>query len=70
VAHPKLHLCDPNCQICAANMQPQQQTLPSSKTTSPRIPIPMSRTIPIPWDNIALNAEGDAAMHRAKPIWQ
>jgi len=72
VAHPKLHpsFYDPNCQICTTNVQPQKQTLPNGKTIYPRIPVQASRTIPIPGDKIALNAEVKTALHRAKSVWQ
>jgi hypothetical protein len=69
VAHPKSHpsFYDPGCQICTVNVEPQ----PDPKTkTYPRIPIQASRTIPIPADKIALNAEASAVLAKARSIWQ
>jgi hypothetical protein len=67
VAHPKLHASfnNPDCPICATNIQPQ-----ATNGVYPRIPVQVSRTIPIPKDKIALNAEVAAALAKQKSIWQ
>lgn len=67
IAHPKLHASfnDPNCPICAVNMQPRKVN-----GAYPRIPVQVSRTIPIPADKVALNAEVAAALGKAKSVWQ
>jgi hypothetical protein len=67
VAHPKLNpsFNNPNCPLCAVNMLPQQVN-----GAYPRIPVQVSRTIPIPPDKVALNREVEVAMARAKSVWQ
>jgi hypothetical protein len=69
VAHPKSHpsFYDPGCQICAVNIEPQLD--PKTKTY-PRIPVQASRTIPIPADKVALNAEASAVLTRAGSVWR
>lgn len=68
VAHPKLRpsFNDPNCPICTANVEPQK----SADKTYPRVPVQVSRTIPIPKDKVALNAEAAAALARLGSVWQ
>jgi hypothetical protein len=68
VAHPKLQASFNNagCPICATDMQPQQNT----NKTYPRIPIQVSRTIPIPADKLTLNAQAAAALARMGSVWQ
>jgi len=67
VAHPNLHpsFSDPNCPICATDIEPQKVN-----KAYPRIPVQVSRTIPIPADKVALNAEVAAALGKKKSIWQ
>lgn len=68
VAHPKLQASFNNagCAICATDMQPQQ----NPDKTYPRIPVQVSRTIPIPADKVSLNAEAAAALARMGSVWQ
>ena len=68
VAHPKLHASfnDPNCPICVTDVQPQQ----NAQKVYPRIPVQVSRTIPIPADKVALNAQVAAAFARNGSVWQ
>jgi hypothetical protein len=68
VAHPKLQASFNNagCAICATDMLPQQ----SPNKTYPRIPVQVSRTIPIPADKLALNAQAAAALARMGSVWQ
>ncbi len=68
IAHPKLHASfnDPNCPICAVNIQPQQ----NPDGTYPRTPIQVSRAIPIPEDKVSLNAQVAAALGKRGIIWQ
>jgi hypothetical protein len=68
VAHPRLHASfnDPNCPICATDIQP----LPAANGVYPRIPVQVSRAIPIPRDKIALNAQVAAALGKSKSVWQ
>jgi len=68
VAHPKLNASfnDPNCEICTVNVQPQKD----ANGVYPRIPVQASRTIPIPKDKEALNAEVAAVLGKNKSIWQ
>jgi hypothetical protein len=68
VAHPKLQASFNNagCAICATDMQPQQ----NPNKTYPRIPVQVSRTIPIPADKLALNAQAAAALARMGSVWQ
>jgi len=67
IAHPKLHASfnDPNCPLCATDIQPQ-----ATNGIYPRVPVQVSRTIPIPKDKIALNAQVAAALGRRKSVWQ
>jgi hypothetical protein len=68
VAHPKLRASFNNagCPICATDMEPQQ----NPNKTYPRIPVQVSRTIPIPADKLALNAQAAAALARMGSVWQ
>jgi len=68
VAHPNMHASfnNPGCLICATDVQPQQD----AKGIYPRIPVQASRTLPIPGDKVALNAEVAAALGKNKSIWQ
>jgi hypothetical protein len=68
VAHPKLQASFNNagCAICATDMEPQQ----SPNKTYPRVPVQVSRTIPIPADKVALNAQAAAALARLGSVWQ
>jgi hypothetical protein len=67
IAHPKLHASfnDPNCPICATDIQPQ-----ATNGIYPRVPVQVSRTIPIPKDKIALNAQVAAVLGTKKSVWQ
>ncbi|HEX4366594.1 MAG TPA: hypothetical protein VH023_07180 [Rhodopila sp.] len=67
VAHPNLHASfnDPNCPICATNIQPV-----ATKGVYPRIPVQVARTIPIPKDKVALNAQVAASLGKSKSVWQ
>jgi hypothetical protein len=71
VAHPNLHASfnDPNCPICVTDVQPQQ----NAQKVYPRIPVQVSRTIPIPADKVALNAQVAAALAKVGKtgsVWQ
>jgi hypothetical protein len=68
VAHPKLQASfnDSNCPICVTDVQPQQ----NAQKAYPRIPVQVSRTIPIPADKVALNAQATAALARMGSVWQ
>jgi hypothetical protein len=68
VAHPKLQASfnDANCPICTINVEPQK----AANGVYPRIPVQASRTIPIPPDKVALNAEVSAVLAKAGSIWQ
>ena len=74
IVHPKLHASfnDPNCPICATNIQPVAETDANGKSTGiyPRIPVQAARTIPIPADKVALNAQVAAALGKRKSVWQ
>ena len=68
VAHPHLHASfnNPNCPICATNVEPKK----NPDGTYPRIPVQVSRTIPIPADKVSLNAEAAAVLAKAGSVWQ
>jgi len=68
VAHPKLQASFNNagCPICTTDVEPQQ----NSQKVYPRIPVQVSRTIPIPADKVALNAQAAAALARMGSVWQ
>ena len=68
VAHPKLQASFNNagCQICTTDVEPQQ----NAQKVYPRIPVQVSRTIPIPADKVALNAQAAAALARIGSVWQ
>jgi hypothetical protein len=67
VAHPKLQpsFNDPNCAICTVNVEPQK-----NGKVYPRIPVQVSRAIPIPADKAALNAQAAAALGKVGSVWQ
>ena len=67
VAHPKLQASFNNagCAICATDMAPQR-----SGAVYPRIPVQASRTISIPADKVALNAQAAAALAKIGSVWQ
>jgi hypothetical protein len=68
VAHPKLNASfnNPGCPICTTDVQPQKD----AKGVYPRIPVQVSRTLPIPGDKVHLNAEVAAALAKSKSVWQ
>lgn len=68
IAHPKLSASfnDPNCEICTVNQQPQ----PDQNGDYQRVPTQASRTIPIPADKQALNAQAQAALRKQGSVWQ
>jgi hypothetical protein len=68
VAHPNLHpsFNDPNCPICTTDVQPQKD----SNGVYPRIPVQLSRTIPIPPDKVHLNDEVAVALGKSHSVWQ
>ncbi len=68
VAHPNLHASfnDASCPICTVNVQPQK----GKNGAYPRVPVQLSRTIPIPPDKVHLNAEVAAVLGKAGSIWQ
>jgi hypothetical protein len=68
VAHPNLNASfnDPNCPICATNIQPNHY----SEGVYPRIPVQLSRAIPIPADKVSLNAEVVGALGAMGSVWQ
>jgi hypothetical protein len=68
IAHPKLQASfnDPNCPLCMTNVQPTK----NANGSYPRIPVQVSRTIPIPADKIGLNAEAAAVLAKAGSVWQ
>jgi hypothetical protein len=67
IAHPKLRASfnDPNCPICTTNIEPVQVN-----GVYPRVPVQVARTIPIPADKVALNAEAAAVLAKAGSVWQ
>jgi hypothetical protein len=67
IAHPKLRASfnDPNCPTCTVNIQPVK-----TNGIYPRIPVQASRTIPIPADKAALNAEASRVLAKAGSVWQ
>jgi hypothetical protein len=69
VAHPKLHpsFFNPDCPICTVNVQPQVD--PNTRLY-PRTPVQASRTILIPADKVALNAQAQAVLAKASSVWQ
>jgi len=68
VAHPNLHASfnDPNCPLCAVDIQPRA----NAQKVYPRIPVQVSRTIPIPEDKAALNAQAAAVLRNLGSVWQ
>jgi hypothetical protein len=69
VAHPKLRpsFFNPDCPICTVNVQPQVD--PNTRLY-PRTPVQASRTIPIPADKVALNAQAQAVLAKQGSVWQ
>jgi hypothetical protein len=68
VAHPNLRASfnSPDCPICTTNVQPQK----GKDGVYPRIPVQLSRTIPIPADKVRLNAEAQSALGAVGSVWQ
>ncbi len=68
VAHPQLQASfnNANCPICVTDLQPVQK----SDKTYPRIPVQVSRTIPIPADKAALNNQASVALAAQNSVWQ
>ena len=68
VAHPNLQASfnGPGCPICMTDVQPQAD----KSGVYPRIPVQISRTIPIPADKVSLNTQVAAALGKAGSIWQ
>ena len=68
IAHPKLRASfnDPGCPLCAVNQEP----VVAKDGSYPRTPVQVSRSIPIPEDKVALNAQVAAALGRGKSVWQ
>jgi hypothetical protein len=71
VAHPKLHASfnDPNCPLCVTDVQPQGHK-DGDNTVYPRIPVQVSRTIPIPADKVALNDQASTILRALGSVWQ
>lgn len=70
IAHPKLHASfnDATCPICATNIAPVSNKDANGNIVYPRIPVQVSRAIPIPGDKVALNAQVAAAL--GKSVWR
>jgi hypothetical protein len=68
VAHPRLRASfnDPTCPLCAVNQEP----VVAKDGGHPRTPVQVSRSIPIPEEKVALNAEVATALGRGKSVWQ
>lgn len=68
VSHPQLspNFHNPNCEVCAVNVQP----VAGSDGVYPRTPVQALRSVPIPDDKLALNAQVRAAMAKAGSVWQ
>jgi hypothetical protein len=68
VAHPELQASfnNANCPTCVTDLQPVQKP----DKTYPRIPVQVSRTIPIPADKVALNDQASAALAAQNSVWQ
>jgi hypothetical protein len=71
VAHPQLQASfnNANCPICVTDLQPQGQKV-GKDTVYPRIPVQVSRTIPIPADKVALNNQAATALAAQNSVWQ
>jgi hypothetical protein len=67
VDNPKRHpsFNDPGCPLCTVNAPPQKKN-----GLYPRTPVQASRTIPIPADKAALNAEAATVLARAGSVWR
>ena len=74
IAHPKLRASfnDPGCPICATNIQPVSGKDAAGKDNGifPRIPVQVSRAIPIPADKLALNAQVAAVLGKSRSVWR
>jgi hypothetical protein len=68
IMHPKLNpsFNDPNCEICTVNQLP----IADANGNFARVPTQASRTIPIPPDKQALNAQAQAELRRQGSVWQ
>jgi hypothetical protein len=68
VAHPKLQASfnNANCPVCVTDVQPVQ----NPDKTYPRIPVQVSRTIPIPADKVALNNQASTILAAQNSVWQ
>lgn len=68
VAHPTLNpsFNDPNCEICTVNQLP----VADANGDYARVPTQASRTIPIPPDKAALNAQAQAVLKAKGSVWQ
>lgn len=68
VSHPQLSpsFHNPACETCAVNVLP----VAGSDGVYPRIPVQALRSVPIPDDKQALNAQVRAAMAKAGSVWQ
>ncbi len=68
VAHPNLQASfnGPGCPICMTDVQPQAD----KSGVYPRIPVQISRTIPIPADKVSLNNQVAATLGKAGSVWQ
>jgi hypothetical protein len=68
VAHPQLQASfnNANCPICVTDLQPVQ----GANGVYPRIPVQVSRTIPIPADKVALNDEASTTLAAQSSVWQ
>jgi len=68
VKHPNLRASfnDANCSICTTNFAPQK----GKDGVYPRIPVQLSRAIPIPADKVALNAEAASTLGTLGTVWQ
>jgi hypothetical protein len=68
VAHPNLNpsFANPSCEICAVNVLP----VADKNGVYPRIPVQAWRSVPIPNDKMALNAQVRTAMAKSGSVWQ
>ncbi len=70
IAHPNLHpsFSDPNCPLCAVNVSPPPDG--NGGYAYSRTPVQAWRSVPIPGDKKALNAQAQAVLARMGSVWQ
>ena len=70
IAHPSLHASfyDPGCPLCVVNQSPPSDG--NGGYAWSNTPVQASRSVPIPGDKKALNAQAQAALARIGSVWQ